>query len=51
LEPLEGEIIDDDVFVPNGTAKVNEKNILCNDNAKYIVYNIDQIKLSYIIYF
>ena len=49
LEPSEGEIIDGDVFVPNGIAKVNEKNILCNDHAQYIVYNVDQIKLRYLL--
>ena len=49
LEPSEGEIIDGDVFVPNGIAKVNEKNILCNDHSQYIVYNVDQIKLRYLL--
>ena len=49
LEPSGGENIDDDVFVPNGEAKVNEQNNLCNDHAEYIVYNVDQIKLRYLL--
>ena len=49
LEPSDGEYINDDVYVPNGEAKVNEKNILCNDHAEYIVYNVDQIKLRYLL--
>ena len=49
LEPSEGETIDGDVFVPNGDAKVNEKNICCNDHAEYIVYDVDQIKLRYLL--
>ena len=49
LEPSDGEYIDDDVFVPNGDAKVNEKNSLCNDHAEYIVYNVDQIRLRYLL--
>jgi len=49
LEPSGGENIDGDVFVPYGEAKVNEKNSLCNDHAEYIVYNVDQIKLRYLL--
>ena len=49
LEPSSGEFIDEDVFVPNGDAKHNEKNSLCNDHAEYIVYNVDQIKLRYLL--
>ena len=49
LEPSDGEYINDDVYVPNGEAKVNEKNILCNDHAEYIVYDVDQIKLRYLL--
>ena len=49
LEPSDGENIDEDVFVPYGDAQVNEKNILCNDYAEYIVYNVDQIKLRYLL--
>ena len=49
LEPSEGEYIDEDVFVPNGDAKINEKNSLCNDHAEYIVYNTDQIRLRYLL--
>ena len=49
LEPSEGETIDEDVFVPNGDAKVIEKNCCCNDHAEYIVYDVDQIKLRYLL--
>ena len=49
LEPSGGENIDGDVFVPYGEAKVNEKNSLCNDHAEYIVYDVDQIKLRYLL--
>ena len=49
LEPSEGEYIDEDVFVPNGDAKINEKNSLCNDHAEYIVYNTDPSRLRYLL--
>ena len=49
LEPSDGVTINDDVFVPSGDAKPNEKNCLCNDHAEYIVYNVDQIKLRYLL--
>ena len=49
LEPKEGVTIDGDVFVPNGDSIINEKNQLCNDYAEYIVYNVDQIKLRYLL--
>ena len=49
LEPSGGDNINGDVFVPYGEAKVNEKNSLCNDHAEYIVYNVDQIKLRYLL--
>ena len=49
LEPSSGEFIDEDVFVSYGDAKHNEKNNLCNDHAEYIVYNVDQIKLRYLL--
>ena len=49
LEPSGGENIDGDVFVPYGEAKVNENNSLCNDHAEYIVYDVDQIKLRYLL--
>ena len=49
LEPSDGEYIDGDVYVPNGEAKVNQKNCLCNDHAEFIVYDVDQIKLRYLL--
>ena len=49
LEPSDGVTIDDNVYVPNGDAKINEKNSLCNDYAEYIVYNVDQIRLRYLL--
>ena len=49
LEPSSGQFIDGDVFVPNEAAKVNEKYNHCNDHAEYIVYNVDQIKLRYLL--
>jgi poly [ADP-ribose] polymerase len=49
LEPSDGETIDRNVFVPNGVAKVNTKNMLCNDHSEYIVYNVDQVRLRYLL--
>ena len=49
LEPSDGENIDDDIFVPNCDAKISEKNRNCNDFAEYIVYNVDQIRLRYLL--
>ena len=51
LEPSNGEYIGEnkDIFVPNGDANINEKNRNCNDFAEYIVYNVDQIKLRYLL--
>ena len=49
LEPSSGEFIDGDVFVPNDIAKFNERYNHCNDHAEYIVYNVDQIKLRYLL--
>ena len=49
LEPSEGETIDENVFVPNGDAEINEKNSNYNDYAEYIVYDVDQIKLKYLL--
>ena len=49
LEPDGGTYINGNVFVPNENAKINEKNQLCNDYAEYIVYNVDQIKLRYLL--
>ena len=51
LEPCDGEYIGKkkDIFVPNGDAKISEKNRNCNDFAEYIVYNVDQIKLRYLL--
>ena len=49
LESDGGVFINGDVFVPNGDSKINEKNQLCNDYAEYIVYNVDQIKLRYLL--
>ena len=49
LVPSGGKTIDDDVFVPYEDAKINEENNHCNDYAEYIVYNVDQIKLRYLL--
>ena len=49
LEPSSGEFIDGDVLVPNDIAKFNERYNHCNDHAEYIVYNVDQIKLRYLL--
>ena len=49
LEPSSGEFIDGDVLVPNAIAKFNERYNHCNDHAEYIVYNVDQIKLRYLL--
>ena len=49
LEPSEGEFIDEDVFVPNGSVKINEKNSYCSDFSEFIVYNVNQIKLRYLL--
>ena len=48
-EPDGGDIINEDVLVPNGDSKINEKNEFCNNYAEYIVYNVDQIKLRYLL--
>ena len=48
LESVKGEFIDNNVFVPNGDAKVKNKNC-SSDFAEYIVYNVDQIKLRYLL--
>ena len=51
LEPSGGEYIGEnkDIFVPNGDANISEKNGNCNDFAEYIVYNVDQIRLRYLL--
>ena len=49
LEASDGEYIDKDVYVPNGEVIFNEKNKCCNDYAEYIVYNVKQIKLRYLL--
>ena len=49
LEPEKGTTISGNVYVPNGNAVINEKNQLCNDYAEYIVYDVDQIKLRYLL--
>ena len=49
LEASDGEYIDEDVYVPNGEVIFNEKNKCCNDYAEYIVYNVKQIKLRYLL--
>ena len=47
LESSGGENIDGDVFVPNGDTINNNYNY--NTYAEYIVYNVDQIKLKYLL--
>ena len=49
LEPSGGETIDGDVFVPNGDVKISEENSNCSTHAEYIVYNVDQIRLRYLL--
>ena len=49
LESDGGVFINGNVFVPNGDSIINEKNQLCNDFAEYIVYNVDQVKLRYLL--
>ena len=49
LEASDGEFIDDDVYVPNGDTVYNEKCLGCNDFAEYIVYDVKQIKLRYLL--
>ena len=49
LEPSGGEKINGDVFIPYGDAKKNNKNDYCSDFAEYIVYDVDQIKLRYLL--
>ena len=49
LEPDGGVFINGNVWVPNGNSKINERNQLCNDYAEYIVYNVDQIRLRYLL--
>ena len=47
LEPSGGENIDGDIFVPNGNISNNHN--YYNSYAEYIVYNVDQIKLRYLL--
>ena len=49
LEASEGENINGDVFVPNGDVKINHNNSSYSDYAEYIVYDVDQIKLRYLL--
>ena len=49
LEPSGGETINENVFVPNGDVKINEEILFCNDFAEYIVYDVDQIRLRYLL--
>ena len=47
--PEGGAFINEDVWVPNGNAKINETDPYSNDYAEYIVYNVDQVKLRYLL--
>ena len=49
LVPSSGETIDKDVFVPNGDAKNVEDNNYYSSYSEFIVYNVDQIKLRYLL--
>ena len=49
LEASDGEYIDDNVYVPNGDTIYNENSLGCNDFAEYIVYDVNQIKLRYLL--
>jgi poly [ADP-ribose] polymerase len=49
LEPSGGENINGDIFVPNGDAKRNNNTSCWGSYAEYIVYNVDQIKLRYLL--
>jgi poly [ADP-ribose] polymerase len=48
LEPSGGEFIDGDVFVPNGDTII-KKNNNYGSYSEYIVYNVDQIRLRYLL--
>ena len=47
--PDGGEYINDDVYIPYGPAKLDSKNSSCNRYSEYIVYNVDQVKLKYLL--
>jgi len=51
LEPSEGEMINGDVYIPYGDAKKNNdgKSFYYGDYAEYIVYDVDLIKLRYLL--
>ena len=49
LVPSEGEYIDKDVLVPNGNVKYDNNNSVFSDFSEYIVYNVDQIRLRYLL--
>ena len=49
LEPSGGEKINGDVFIPYGDAEKSNENSYYSDFAEYIVYNVDQIKLRYLL--
>ena len=48
-QPSEGEKIDGDVNIPNGDVMINNNSSYCSDYAEYIVYNVDQIQLRYLL--
>ena len=49
LVPSSGETIDKNVFVPNGDAKNVEDNNYFSSYSEFIVYNVDQIQLRYLL--
>ena len=49
LEPSGGENINGNVFIPNGDAKKNNNSSYYSNYSEYIVYNVDQIKLRYLL--
>jgi poly [ADP-ribose] polymerase len=49
LVPSKGEYIDKDLFVPNGEVKVDNTISAFSDFSEYIVYNVDQVRLRYLL--
>ena len=49
LIPDGGEYINGDVYIPYGTAKFDPKMSCCSRYSEYIVYNVDQVKLKYLL--
>ena len=46
-DPHESEVIEKDIWIPNGSTKVNNNGGMGHN--EYIVYNINQVRMRYLI--